>query len=309
MAKTPLVSIGLPVFNGQKFIRKAIDSILNQDFQDFELIISDNASTDDTGLICREYAARDRRVRYYRNDANIGAAPNHNRVFELASGQYFKWTAHDDDNHPELVRRCVEALERAPTSVVLAYPQAELINEDGEVTGQYLVSVASDSPRPHLRLQKLLACMVLGTPMYGVVRSAALKKTRLHGSFICADYVLLAELAMLGEIVEIPGALLRKRIHPGRSMEAYRYGSREHLAWFDPRNLSRRHLLRASDRLNLEYFRSVWHVPMTTGERISCAIVALIHATIVQGRVARWKQRLRSVLGMKDSRGPAGRSS
>jgi glycosyltransferase involved in cell wall biosynthesis len=271
------------------------------------LIITDNASTDDTCLICQEYAARDKRVRYYRNEANIGAAPNHNRVFELASAQYFKWTAHDDENHPELIRRCVEALERAPNSVVLAYPQAELINEEGEVTGQYLGSVASDSPRPHLRLQKLLTCLELGTPMYGVVRSAALKKTRLHGSFIGADYVMLAELAMLGEFVEIPGGLLRKRIHPGRSMEVHRVGGRDHLAWFDPRNLRRRHLLQASDRLTLEYLRSVWHVSMGTGERIACARVMI--ACTQRARAARWKQRVRRVLGLKDSCGSAGRSS
>ena len=299
MAKTPLVSIGLPVFNGQMFIRQAIDSILNQDFQDFELIISDNASTDDTSLICQEYAARDRRVRYYRNEANIGAAPNHNRVFELASAQYFKWTAHDDENHPELIRRCVDARDRAPDSVVLAYPQAELINEMGEVTGQYLVSIASDSPRPHLRLQKLLTCLVLGTPMYGVVRSAALKKTRLHGSFISADFVMLAELAMLGEIVEIPDALLRKRIHPGRSVEAHRFGGRDHLAWFDPRNLRRRRLLQASDRQAVESLRSVWHVSMGTGERMACARVII--ACTQRTRAARWKQRVRRSLGLKVS--------
>jgi glycosyltransferase involved in cell wall biosynthesis len=307
MGKTPLVSIGLPVFNGQKFIRQAIDSILNQDFQDFELIISDNASTDDTSPICREYAARDRRVRYYRNETNIGAAPNHNRVFELAGAQYFKWTAHDDENHPELIRRCVEAMDRAPNSVVLAYPQAELINEEGEVTGQYLVSVASNSPRPHLRLQKLLTCLDLGTPMYGVVRSAALKRTRLHGSFIGADYVMLAELAMLGEIMEIPGALLRKRIHPDRSMEAHRVSSREHLAWYNPRNLRHRQWLKGSDRLTWEYLRSVRHVPMGTGERIACARVMI--ARTQRARVVRWKQRVRRVLGLKDSSGTAGRSS
>jgi glycosyltransferase involved in cell wall biosynthesis len=307
MSRIPLVSVGLPVFNGQNYIRQAIDSILNQDFQDFELIISDNASTDDTGSICQEYARMDKRVRYYRNESNIGAAPNHNRVFEMASAQYFKWMAHDDENHPQLIGRCVDALDRAPDSVVLAYPQVELINEDGEVTGQYLVSVARDSPRPHLRLQTLLTCLDLGTPMYGIVRAAALRKTRLHGSFIAADYVMLAELAMLGEIVEIPGALLRKRIHPGRSMETYRVGGRDHLAWFDPQNLRHRRILSSSDRLALEYLRSVWHVSMGIRERIACARV--ICACTQRSRVVRWKQRVRRALGLKVSSGTSGRPS
>ena len=85
------VSIGLPVYNGEKYLEQALISILSQTYTDFELIISDNASTDRTQAICREYAAKDPRIRYYCNEENLGAAPNHNRVFELASGEYFKW--------------------------------------------------------------------------------------------------------------------------------------------------------------------------------------------------------------------------
>src|SRR3712207_6191103 len=113
--QSPKVSIGLPVYNGEKFIREAIDSILNQTFEDFELIISDNASTDETAAICQTYAAQDRRVRYFRNLENIGAAGNHNRVFEAASGKYFKWAAHDDLCGPNFVAECVNVLDRDPS--------------------------------------------------------------------------------------------------------------------------------------------------------------------------------------------------
>ena len=95
-ADRPRVSIGLPVYNGENFLEFALDSILGQTFQDFELIISDNASTDATESICRRYAAKDSRIRYYRNPNNQGAAQNYNRVFALARGEYFKWAAHDD---------------------------------------------------------------------------------------------------------------------------------------------------------------------------------------------------------------------
>ncbi|MBD2214537.1 glycosyltransferase family 2 protein [Nostoc linckia FACHB-104] len=95
------LSIGLPVYNGKKFIRESIDCILNQTFQDFELIISDNASTDNTEKICREYAAKDNRIRYYRNAKNIGCARNFHRAFELSTGEYFKWVAYDDLHAPE----------------------------------------------------------------------------------------------------------------------------------------------------------------------------------------------------------------
>ncbi len=295
---TPSLSVGLPVYNGQRFVGKAIESILNQDYGDFELIISDNASTDDTGHICQQYARMDKRIRYYRNEVNVGAASNHNRVFELANGKYFKWAGHDDECHPQFLGRCVEVLDRAPDSVVLAYPQAELIDQDGTVTDRYLVSIACESPRPHSRLAKVLMCIDLGTPMYGVVRSEALRKTHLHGSYIGADYVLLAELALLGEIREVPHALLRKRIHPGRSMEAHRT-EEEYMAWFDPRNRGKRRFLGAGDRLTLEYFRSVWHVPMGLSDKVACAYVTFVCTQERCGRTARWKRRIRRLIGLR----------
>src|SRR6516225_12321661 len=132
--ETPKVSIGLPVFNGEQYLAAALDSILRQDYEDFELIISDNASEDGTAAICREAAELDRRVRYSRVEINCGAAPNFRRVFQLAKGAYFKWAADDDICLPGFLRRCVETIERAPSSVVLVYPRVERINAKGEVT-------------------------------------------------------------------------------------------------------------------------------------------------------------------------------
>jgi glycosyltransferase involved in cell wall biosynthesis len=119
----PKVSIGMPVYNGENFIVESLDALFAQTFTDFELIICDNASTDRTGEICREYAARDARIRYCRNETNIGASANYNLTFELARGDYFKWAAHDDICAPTYVERCVEALDRDP-GVALAYRRA-----------------------------------------------------------------------------------------------------------------------------------------------------------------------------------------
>jgi glycosyltransferase involved in cell wall biosynthesis len=154
---TPLrVSIGMPVFNGADFIRCSVQSILAQDYQDFELIIADNASTDETESICRELAERDPRIRYYRNDVNLGAARNYNKVFELARGEYFKWAAHDDECHPAMLRRCVEVLDRSPASVAMVYPLAELIDGQGKTLVAPLDRIESRDPRPHRRLARLL---------------------------------------------------------------------------------------------------------------------------------------------------------
>src|SRR4051812_44240337 len=93
---TPLVSIGLPVYNGEKYIAEAIESLLSQDYTNIEIIISDNASTDNTPQICQQYQHKNPRIRYFRNDTNIGASNNFNRTFELSKGEFFMWAAYDD---------------------------------------------------------------------------------------------------------------------------------------------------------------------------------------------------------------------
>src|SRR6516165_10634650 len=118
MNSTPLVSVGLFVYNGERFLEETLQSILNQTFTDFELIISDNASTDRTGEIAQAYAKRDGRIRYHRNEKNMGAGWNARRVYELATGKYFRWATVDDLLAPELLRRCVEILESDPGGVL-----------------------------------------------------------------------------------------------------------------------------------------------------------------------------------------------
>ena len=120
MKHKPLVSIGMPVYNGENFVKGALDSILAQTFQDFELIISDNASTDKTKEICQKYAAKDQRITLLCNEKNVGAAKNYNRTFYASSGKYFMWLAHDDLIATEYLERCVEILEQNP-SIVLCH--------------------------------------------------------------------------------------------------------------------------------------------------------------------------------------------
>src|SRR5260370_42275271 len=111
MQSTPLLSIGLFVYNGERFLEETLDSILNQTFTNFELIISDNASTDRTAEVSQAYARRDSRIRYYRGEKNMGAGWNTRRVYELATAKYFKWAAADDILEPEFLRRCGLGLE------------------------------------------------------------------------------------------------------------------------------------------------------------------------------------------------------
>lgn len=108
--KTPLVSIGMLVYNGERFIRQTLDSLLAQDYKHFELIISDNASTDKTQEICLDYALKDQRIRYFRNKKNLGANLNFSKVFELSSGEFFMWASDHDLHDWTFISSCLGVL-------------------------------------------------------------------------------------------------------------------------------------------------------------------------------------------------------
>jgi glycosyltransferase involved in cell wall biosynthesis len=197
-------------------VAEAIDSILAQTFTDFELIISDNASTDGTEEICRRYADKDERIRYVRNRQNYGAAFNFNQTFHLSSGAYFKWVAHDDLMRPEFVQRCVDVLDRNP-SVVLAYPSWTAIDEEGQPLdrGYNKWDVSSSDVRD--RFHRTMAMDSRGGgPIWGLMRSEVLKRTRLQPPYPHGDHVLLAELSLYGRFVEIEEPLFQHRWHSGR---------------------------------------------------------------------------------------------
>ena len=214
----PRLSIGLPVFNGEKYLKEAINSILGQTYSDFEFVISDNASTDRTQQICQEYAAKDLRIRYYRNEKNVGAPKNFNRVFELSSGEYFKWAAYDDVYAPEFLQKCVNVLDD-DSSVVLCHSKTSRIDENGLLLGNYDNRTLEriSSWKPHERFGDLITMRNTCWTIFGVVRASSFRKTPLHGSYIGADRNLLAEIGLMGRIIEIPEHLFFRRDHP----EAY----------------------------------------------------------------------------------------
>jgi len=266
------VTIGLPVWNGQNYLAEALDSLLGQDFTDFEVIISDNGSDDQTESISRGYAEKDSRVHYHKFDENQGAARNYNRVFELARGKYFKWAAHDDVCLPSMLRRCVEVFEDAPESVVLVYGKAQIIDGDGRASREDSTILDLRQRRPHRRLARLLGGLSLATPVFGLFRSDALLKTRLIDTYVGSDQVLLADLAMLGQIWEIPEVLFKRRIHPGTSRRANRT-KKDATAWFDPERAKRRDFLSIKNRLLVEYLRVAYHHPLPFIEKILCLMV------------------------------------
>lgn len=260
----PLVSIGMPVYNGENYLREAVDSLLAQTYTNFELVISDNASTDCTQAICEAYEASDPRVRYYRNAVNQGAAANYNRVFALAEGKYFKWAAHDDIHAPGMLQHCVDVLER-DESVVLCHVKTLIIDEHGKPYLEYLVELDTMAAQPHVRFGEVIGREHWCYQVFGIFRSSVLRETPLIDRYSDSDRVLLAELALRGRIYEIPTVMFYRREHPQTSTRKY-VSNRDRMVWFDPN-------LRAAIYLPFwlkfkGYLSAVWRAPLAPQERL-----------------------------------------
>jgi glycosyltransferase involved in cell wall biosynthesis len=215
----PRVSLALPVYNGERFIADAIRSALAQDYEDFELIITDNASTDGTEKICREFADADARVIYHRNERNLGAGPNYNLGFQLSRGDFFKWCADDDRISPNFLSKCVSVLE-ADESIVMAYGTTVTIDENGAeipLVG-HMMREQRPSDGPIERFRNDIAGRGTNFEIFGVFRSSALKKTTMHRPYYGSDKTLVHELSLLGRFAHVPGVIFYNREHPRRSI-------------------------------------------------------------------------------------------
>ena len=214
------------------FLAETLDSLLNQTFSDFEIVISDNASTDRTEQICRAYAAGDPRIRYYRSDTNRGAAWNHNRVFELARGEYFKWNSADDLCAPEFLARCVATLDE-DTSAVMACSKVLEIDDYGDPVGPGFIPEEVASPSTLQRFRRVVQTDHWCFHVYSLIRAAVLRQAGPMGYYTGADRVLLSQLSLFGRCILIPDVLLSNRDHSSRFTRSFGEKSRQGTAWFD----------------------------------------------------------------------------
>lgn len=250
MVKNNKLGIGMPAYNSAKYIRETIESILNQTYQDFELHISDNASTDDTEVICREYQKLDSRVKYHRNKINIGANYNFNEAFCYTNSLYFKWVSSSDIHAPESLQRCVEVLEKQQ-DVVLCYPKTKFFADNLDSSVDYEDGLNLQEEEIFLRFKKYIEKIEYNHVLYGVIRSEVLKKTKLMKNFNRGDISLLAEIALHGKFFEVPIHLYFRRMEPKTTTKFY---SKEELArHFDP-NL---------DKLCYQNFK--WYMSLYSG--------------------------------------------
>jgi glycosyltransferase involved in cell wall biosynthesis len=265
MEKPPKISIGLPVFNGEQFLEESINSILAQTFKDFELIISDNASTDRTNEICMDYQSSDTRIRYHRNETNIGGGNNANLTFRMSSGKYFRWAAHDDICAPKFLEKCAEVLDNDP-SVVLCHTIIEVIDEHHTLL-HVINREKGGYDKPHQRFRALASLDYDCEETSGLIRSDILKRTQLLRNYTDSDRTLLAEISLYGKYYQVLEPLFYKRIHPNMSTLVFPdwYGR---MAWFIPgfkNQIVFPHWLQF-----FHYMKAIVGAPISITEKIKC---------------------------------------
>jgi hypothetical protein len=314
---TPKVTIGVLVYNGDNYLAEALESIMAQTFTDFEVVISDNGSTDGSADICRSFARRDRRIRYYRHEKNRGAAWNHNRALELARGEYFKWLAHDDAIEPEYLAECVKLLDAEP-DVAWCQSQVILIDHVGRrlrgninawnrpgAPATEIHSVQAFDPgewrgdRGHERPSVRFAAVLLGAAWcldgYGMMRTNMLRQTRGYLPTYGSEKIVVGELSLRGRYAEIPRPLKLVRIHEsssgslGQTAQQQSFmGARHARRWLHPRL-----------QLVWDQLAGVRRAPLTFGERLRCAIVVARYLL----QFHKWGSVLRSLVSRRGTGG------
>jgi len=263
MSDSPLVTIGLPVYDSKRYVQQSLDSLLGQTYRDFVLIISDNASTDGTSEICQRYAAADSRVQYHRNEVNIGNPRNFNHVADLTTTKYLKWSTADDYWAPTFLERAMEVMERDP-SIALCYPEAVLVDADGLNPVEYQDFLHLVQEDPVERFHTLLERIQLAHQHLGVIRMSALRQTHLLGTHVGSDVNLLAELTLYGKFFELPERLFSRRFH--RDSGSWIRGDPAHDARRYHAADGKRATLR-SWRTHLRFFAAVNSAPLPLGAK------------------------------------------
>lgn len=292
----PLVSVGLPVYNGDNYIVGAIESIINQTYRNIELIISDNASTDNTESICRKYASLDNRVKYFRLNDNCGAIVNHNRVLDIAKGKYFQWICHDDECEQSYIQKCVDVLEGNP-QIICCFSVIKFIDGKANVLrlSKNELSILDDDRS--VRLKKFVnmqkTSVDIFCAMYGLFRTEFIKKIGQLGTYIAGDQIYLLKMIFEGKLVQLKDPCLSRREHPATAFVAlpklpyykkYRVAAR----WGES-NCNPMFLL-VNWKLMKMAFSYFYGYPMLMPEKIKC------YKSLFELFVARWRRLLKELL-------------
>jgi len=287
MSAVPKISVGMPIYNSAATIGASIESLLGQSFGNFELIISDNASTDATREVVEAYRQRDGRIRYERQPFNIGANPNYTYLVRLARGEFFKWSSSSDWCAPSFLERCLAELV-AHDDTVLVVPRTRLFRNNPDSSEDYPSDIEILDDLPSARLQRLISTMDLNNAMNGLIRTSALRRTRLIDPYMSADVVLMGHLALLGKFRLLNERLFYRRMEPATatSLQDPAAVRKHHYPQMGPGALFQ------GGKQQLGWVRAALSAPMSLGERMR----SLVHvAKICYWHRADYTQDLRGV--------------
>jgi len=248
-----LVSIGMPLYNGARFLSAAIDSLLAQDYNNFEILISDNASNDETEAICRAYAAADSRIHYHRWETNRGATWNFTRAYQFARGEYFMWAAHDDLRRPDYVSRCVEALRENPNALFCRTDVKFIDVEGRDVTDTFKAQTlppVGATPRERLRA---ISRSTYWVDFYSLFRTRCLADVLPLQDVWGNDVLLVAAICLRGNVVAIPERLFQYRLFFDKSADHVAQTLNIRVSWL---------------HLSLEMLRKIWRAPLDLGDKV-----------------------------------------
>jgi glycosyltransferase involved in cell wall biosynthesis len=260
---TPLVTVGIPVYNGERYIGTALDSIQQQTLREIEILVADNGSTDASEEICRAAMKTDSRIRYLRSDLNRDGPWNLNRLFHAASAPLFKWAFYDDVCGPDLLKDCTEALLGASPEHVLAHARVRTIDSGGQITGEHDdAELGLHHWAAHRRLRELFVRNA-EQALFGVVRLEALRRTSGIQRSVSAGHLILAELILQGPFVPVQDQSLFLRVHPGQHG-----GKRDsEMRWLAAR---RRERIFAYTRVTRRLAAAVLGSPLSRAEKARC---------------------------------------
>jgi hypothetical protein len=262
-ASTPRVTVGMPVYNAAKWLGASIESILEQTWQDLELVISDNASTDGSFEIAQDYAKKDERIRVYRNRVNVGVNRNYSMLVAHARGEYFKWASSSDLCERTFIEKCVAVLD-VYSDIGLCYPRTKLFVHDPERGDEYHVGVQTLDDDPLTRFRHVLEHIALNNAINGVIRMTVLRPTGLVRPHYSSDITLVAEVALRSKIFELPEVLFFRRFEQSTST-----------ALQDPKRTRQFHFPTPSFGMLFQGWRRCWgylsavaHADLTLSQRL-----------------------------------------
>jgi glycosyltransferase involved in cell wall biosynthesis len=266
-----LVSIGLPVYNGETYLTESIESILAQTYENFELIIVDNASSDKTIDIVKSYVSKDTRIKFFQNQVNLGASANHNRTLELAKGEYFFWASYDDIRHPQYLEKCVKYLNENTLSVA-CHSLTKYIDETGSETDRNEVILDIANNDPIKRFKEMIRMDHKVEMILSMMRTEILKKTNGLAAFSDSDRVVMAEMCLHGPLEVLPEHLFYRREHKENSSKVYK-NRQDRMAWFDPQ-LAGKINFPLSKQFK-EYISAIFRSPISWSKKNKCLYIML----------------------------------